>query len=128
MLVVSFFFFAFSVAFCSCLFFFFFSSRRRHTRLVSDWSSDVCSSDLGAPARAAGGCCECDRRCRSARRGGPSAGSAGGTRGLRSCGELPARRQRPGGGRSEERRVGTECRCRGRPHQESSKRSERAEA
>src|SRR5215213_5783998 len=27
-------------------FFFFFSSRRRHTRLVSDWSSDVCSSDL----------------------------------------------------------------------------------
>src|ERR1035438_7551239 len=27
-------------------FFFFFSSRRRHTRCVSDWSSDVCSSDL----------------------------------------------------------------------------------
>src|SRR5258706_334537 len=25
--------------------YFFFSSRRRHTRLVSDWSSDVCSSD-----------------------------------------------------------------------------------
>src|ERR1019366_10324630 len=25
---------------------FFFSSRRRHTRLVSDWSSDVCSSGL----------------------------------------------------------------------------------
>src|SRR5262249_58033357 len=25
-----------------------FSSRRRHTRLVSDWSSDVCSSDLSA--------------------------------------------------------------------------------
>src|SRR5258706_561259 len=25
---------------------FFISSRRRHTRLVSDWSSDVCSSDL----------------------------------------------------------------------------------
>src|SRR6266480_7062557 len=29
-------------------FFFFFSSRRRHTRLTCDWSSDVCSSDLGA--------------------------------------------------------------------------------
>src|SRR5215213_7274746 len=29
--------------------FFFFSSRRRHTRLVSDWSSDVCSSDLIQP-------------------------------------------------------------------------------
>src|SRR5205814_7351980 len=26
---------------------FFFSSRRRHTRCLSDWSSDVCSSDLG---------------------------------------------------------------------------------
>src|SRR5688500_19524103 len=30
-----------------CSFFlFFFSSRRRHTRLQGDWSSDVCSSDL----------------------------------------------------------------------------------
>src|SRR5256885_5840168 len=27
---------------------FFFSSRRRHTRLQGDWSSDVCSSDLTA--------------------------------------------------------------------------------
>src|SRR5262245_63998554 len=27
-------------------YFFFFSSRRRHTRCLSDWSSDVCSSDL----------------------------------------------------------------------------------
>src|SRR5438270_7725914 len=27
---------------------FFFSSRRRHTRFDCDWSSDVCSSDLGA--------------------------------------------------------------------------------
>src|SRR5437762_9799520 len=38
---------------CFCLivffffvFFFFFSSRRRHTRYIGDWSSDVCSSDL----------------------------------------------------------------------------------
>src|SRR5256885_13283645 len=29
-----------------CTLFFFFSSRRRHTRLQGDWSSDVCSSDL----------------------------------------------------------------------------------
>src|SRR5258707_9169593 len=28
------------------VFFFFFSSRRRHTRYWRDWSSDVCSSDL----------------------------------------------------------------------------------
>src|ERR1035441_10376355 len=30
--------------------FFFFSSRRRHTRCLSDWSSDVCSSDLRSMA------------------------------------------------------------------------------
>src|SRR5689334_24559968 len=29
-----------------CCIFFFFSSRRRHTRWNCDWSSDVCSSDL----------------------------------------------------------------------------------
>src|SRR5262245_63495573 len=51
----------YSVVFCSFLcflifcpvftiiFFFFFSSRRRHTRCLSDWSSDVCSSDLASP-------------------------------------------------------------------------------
>src|SRR5205085_3928749 len=30
----------------ACSFHFFFSSRRRHTRFDCDWSSDVCSSDL----------------------------------------------------------------------------------
>src|SRR2546426_3051283 len=35
--------------------FFFFSSRRRHTRLQGDWSSDVCSSDLGAALALAAG-------------------------------------------------------------------------
>src|SRR6266446_9167950 len=30
---------------------FFFSSRRRHTRLQGDWSSDVCSSDLPLAGR-----------------------------------------------------------------------------
>src|SRR5258705_3499480 len=30
----------------ACCMFVFFSSRRRHTRCLSDWSSDVCSSDL----------------------------------------------------------------------------------
>src|SRR5260370_15912012 len=38
----------------SVLFFFFFSSRRRHTRFKCDWSSDVCSSDLGHRLRALG--------------------------------------------------------------------------
>src|SRR2546430_7553397 len=32
------------------LFSFFFSSRRRHTRFDCDWSSDVCSSDLVVPS------------------------------------------------------------------------------
>src|SRR2546429_5790354 len=31
---------------CATYVFFFFSSRRRHTRCSRDWSSDVCSSDL----------------------------------------------------------------------------------
>src|SRR3989440_8079954 len=35
-----------TVVSCSVIFFFF-SSRRRHTRSDRDWSSDVCSSDLG---------------------------------------------------------------------------------
>src|SRR5256885_5502857 len=37
---------------CSC---FFFSSRRRHTRLQGDWSSDVCSSDLSTWIKLPGG-------------------------------------------------------------------------
>src|SRR5256885_914046 len=34
-----------------CVSTFFFSSRRRHTRLQGDWSSDVCSSDLHAHSK-----------------------------------------------------------------------------
>src|SRR5258705_5261218 len=42
---------------------FFFSSRRRHTRCLSDWSSDVCSSDLcGGPANIATGLFTVDGR------------------------------------------------------------------
>src|SRR5437016_10526628 len=60
------------------MFLFFFSSRRRHTRLVSDWSSDVCSSDLPhdqLPVAAPGGeqdddqssKCRCNRTFRQRR-------------------------------------------------------------
>src|SRR5262249_23328596 len=49
---------------------FFFASRRRHTRLVSDWSSDVCSSDLRCPfacrgraTRSASNFCNIRNRC-----------------------------------------------------------------
>src|SRR5690606_39534172 len=38
----------YSIFYYSYLIFFFFSSRRRHTRFSRDWSSDVCSSDLEA--------------------------------------------------------------------------------
>src|SRR5256885_15979983 len=71
--------------------FFFFSSRRRHTRLQGDWSSDVCSSDLRA-AR-----CVClPRRCRA----GP-ASATGQYRPSQTPGPVAHR-----AGRSEERRVG----------------------
>src|SRR5262249_57438576 len=78
----------------SCLFLFFFSSRRRHTRLVSDWSSDVCSSDLASASRPHQ---RREDRGRLAR--------------------VPQRRtQSPGGRlRSEERRVGKEGRSRWAP-------------
>src|SRR5258705_2821817 len=84
---------------------FFFSSRRRHTRCLSDWSSDVCSSDLAfgtrpsttsTPGRAVRGQNE-ERKC--------SVCQAGAS--IDSCKFMP---------RSEERRVGKECRSRWSPY------------
>src|SRR3989449_6260531 len=51
-LFVMFFIYILLVYFCF-IFFFFFSSKRRHTRCSRDWSSDVCSSDLWASSAAA---------------------------------------------------------------------------
>src|SRR5437899_7334729 len=72
-------------------FFFFFSSRRRHTRCLSDWSSDVCSSDLPATRS--------DRR--QPRR--HLQGNAAGRCSERGCGPGPlaAQRGRLGGKRSD---------------------------
>src|SRR2546430_11152518 len=93
--------------------FFFFSSRRRHTRFDCDWSSDVCSSDLLVAARK------------------PHAGPQRERERAGVGADLPAGRQmRPGvpevfsvegdqrvvGDRSEERRVGKECRSRWSPY------------
>src|SRR5205807_2907379 len=65
---------------------FFFSSRRRHTRLQGDWSSDVCSSDLGRARRRRCGRAVPRHPCsRRARRG---AGAA--PRWLRASRALPA--------------------------------------
>src|SRR5690242_21114720 len=88
-------------------FFFFFSSRRRHTRLTCDWSSDVCSSDLDAGGEAARQSDEhvLDRR-RTVVLGGEDLRVVGvEERGcpVRLLGAEP---------RSEERRVGKECRSR----------------
>src|SRR5437867_4889159 len=89
--------------------FFFFSSRRRHTRSYGDWSSDVCSSDLGL---ACTGCC----------RRGPSTESSSSpeerTDGFGDVIDLVESEVRADGKaqelpretRSEERRVGKECR------------------
>src|SRR2546427_8613834 len=82
-------------------FFFFFSSRRRHTRFDCDWSSDVCSSDLKLKIdnwhRKA---LYCTRRARRNDVQAKNAISAA----------------TPSAVRSEERRVGKECRSRWSPY------------
>src|SRR5437762_14331308 len=80
-------------------FFFFFSSRRRHTRYIGDWSSDVCSSDLPIRETAASSTSPPSRRL--------SIRSA-----ARRC-------------RSEERRVGKECRSRWSPYHKKKKKEEK---
>src|SRR5256885_4145243 len=96
------------------LYFFFFSSRRRHTRLQGDWSSDVCSSDLPAlpppvlpvPPMAA----------MAARSVVASLVASAFFR--YTTWMLPVDALLPGAGawRSEERRVGKECRSRWSPY------------
>src|SRR3712207_7071147 len=92
------------------MFFFFFSSRRRHTRYWRDWSSDVCSSDLtptGAVLRRLSPASreEIMMRKRSLWLTLLVAVS------LAVTGSALAEHA-PGGTRSEERRVGKECRSR----------------
>src|SRR5207237_4721614 len=84
-------------------FFFFFSSRRRHTRFKCDWSSDVCSSDL--PPR------RLERPILFLQ------GLEGPAFGPERFAGLPIEFVELFGNggqaqRSEERRVGKECRCR----------------
>src|SRR5437588_13084252 len=86
-------------SFLYSLFFFFFSSRRRHTRSLCDWSSDVCSSDLmRLSSLSTPGIFPGPSRERSSSFSRTSVTSA--------C----CRTRRSS--RSEERRVGKECRCR----------------
>src|SRR3712207_8551982 len=94
---------------CVLYCFFFFSSRRRHTRYWRDWSSDVCSSDLGAEVIEARERVEVPAGLRVQVR------DAAREEVERSA-EAAARPARPLGDRSEERRVGKECRSRWSPY------------
>src|SRR3712207_7551632 len=95
------------------VYFFFFSSRRRHTRYWRDWSSDVCSSDLGyPPAR------EVDAQPVVVELVGALARGDGRPAHDGSyAGDQLAHGERLGDVvRSEERRVGKECRSRWSPY------------
>src|SRR5207247_7528309 len=91
------------------LVFFFFSSRRRHTRSTRDWSSDVCSSDLGFGAGEGGFEIGDGARLdlvapRPRQLDGTHVGAVSPAVGV------ALRYPHPVGLRSEERRVGKECR------------------
>src|SRR5947199_8668970 len=93
---------------CYNIIFFFFSSRRRHTRCLSDWSSDVCSSDLlfiYAPRNRSGEYHDLQTTQQHAVRKEIVTPVAC----LLLAGTVPAV------ARSEERRVGKECRSRWSP-------------
>src|SRR5256885_7693297 len=94
--------------------FFFFSSRRRHTRLQGDWSSDVCSSDLSEPVglrSAAVSPAGLRGACWAAAAAAKQQESAIISRVIDFCITKASYRLR-----SEERRVGKECRSRWSPY------------
>src|SRR5699024_11313990 len=96
---------------------FFFSSRRRHTRSKRDWSSDVCSSDLHRHQQHQQYPPAADRGLRllfAARRTGIGL--------AQPAGQHHRRRNR----RSEERRVGKECRSRWWPAEEEADEADEA--
>src|SRR5256885_8443740 len=91
---------------------FFFSSRRRHTRLQGDWSSDVCSSDLTP-----------DRISEIQQALAKDGSFTGKPNGKWDASTIEATRKfqeahglNPTGKRSGERRVGKECRSRWSPY------------
>src|SRR3712207_6851958 len=91
--------------------YFFFSSRRRHTRYWRDWSSDVCSSDLPIGTFRA--------LTVNARGGGVVQGGSSITQQLAKNLFLNNERsleRKIKEARSEERRVGKECRSRWSPY------------
>src|SRR2546428_3917539 len=98
-------------------FMFFFSSRRRHTRSDRDWSSDVCSSDLMPVLRPAeiyyDGGEDGEQLTRRILEGLLQHLNPGGRL---YCRTLGSDREEAPFERSEERRVGKECRSRWSPY------------
>src|SRR5690348_18043304 len=90
------------------LVFFFFSSRRRHTRWTGDWSSDVCSSDLGVGQ--VGG------ELRAHRAGADHGRGSNRLAHRARPARTPLMKRSTTASRSEERRVGKECRSRWAPY------------
>src|SRR5256885_8908834 len=95
-----------------CDFFFFFSSRRRHTRLQGDWSSDVCSSDLLDTKLMIGVGAAFDFHAGKVKQA-PRWIQRSGLEWAYRLWQEPARLWKR---RSEERRVGKECRSRWSPY------------
>src|SRR5256885_8221683 len=96
------------------IFFFFFSSRRRHTRLQGDWSSDVCSSDLPSYETNGSLAAYCSGVHQVLRASGITNGSVPGSLTKLALALLSwSCHSRL---RSEERRVGKECRSRWSPY------------
>src|SRR5699024_11299549 len=98
-------------------FFFFFSSRRRHTRSKRDWSSDVCSSDLANSTPSALGALNATKDIPILFTSVTDAVDAGLVDAMDEPGDniTGVVDLHPDGisKRSEERRVGKECRYRG---------------
>src|SRR3712207_8280743 len=96
------------------MFVFFFSSRRRHTRYWRDWSSDVCSSDLlSQPPAGQTVAEEHVRLTPEAHAKNVVTATLADFRGLDTLGEITVVSLVL---RSEERRVGKECRSRWSPY------------
>src|SRR5205809_2616262 len=94
-------------------YFFFFSSRRRHTRCSRDWSSDVCSSDLIFYLQFVAGADAIAQAFGALERHQIAAVDRVAIEDARV--ELGDDSLDAGGIRSEERRVGKECRARWSP-------------
>src|SRR2546421_4297742 len=95
---------------------FFFSSRRRHTRSDRDWSSDVCSSDLSRSSASGSPSCVHVRLRLPAERRSTAALPAFGPKYQTASTSSWAARTSARTSRSEERRVGKECRSRWSPY------------